>query len=534
MSQSEFGYLPSFESYYTGSAQRRASGEPPTQEGEPMNASQPQFPHSEGQAAQGEIQDRETTNASQAQAAEVIEKGQSEGRCEHVATEGQTPAQQSPSAEGVQGDQNEGQQMKTESMTSGLDNQDLVSRLGQQMNAGFVPVKTEAQEKENGMADLQKDAASAKQLTDSDAPSPSAESDYPSADSDCLQSSNLEGDAALSRYTPAEVVRTFVEKLLDMFRRKRQFTFLLIGRTGVGKSSIINSLMGEQVAPTDEFEPKTVTVDEYTFEHNGHSFVLIDTPGLCDALPSFKHDRKYMRKIADKLKSKQRDVDCVLYVTPLDETRVRADEQYAIKFLSKCLSEKLRREFWKHAVIVFTFADKVSPADFMNRLNRRKELIQKEIEKYAGKTAQKIPAVPVSNTGRKTPDGREWLGELFTAIVERSSRSGRCFFLSAMSQEVGGANGGKATKNHDRRSQELVPVRPSDDPTHGSNEINQPEPRIVLEEAQRQRVRKALVAGTVGMAAGAVLGTVFGGPIGTAIGAAVGGAFGAFLKWLFS
>jgi predicted GTPase len=530
MSQSEFGYLPSFESYYTGSAQRRAAGEHPTQEGEPMNASQPQFPHSEGQAAQGQIQDRETTNASQAQPAEVIEKGQSEGRCEHVATEGQTPAQQSPSAEGVQGDQNEGQKMKTESMTSGLDNQDLVSRLGQQMNAGLVPVITEAQEKENGMADLPKDAASAKQFTDSDAPNPSADSDYPSADSDCLQSSNLEDDAALSMYTPAEVVRTFVEKLLDMFRRKRQFTFLLIGRTGVGKSSIINSLMGEQVAPTDEFEPKTVTVDEYTFEHNGHSFVLIDTPGLCDALPSSKHNHKYMRKIADKLKSKQRDVDCVMYVTRLDDTRVLADEQYAIKFLTK----KLGKKFWKHAFIVFTFADKVSPQDFANRLKRRQELLQKEIKKYAGKVAETIPAVPVSNTDRQTPDGKEWLGELFTAIVERSSRSGRCFFLSAMSQEVGGANGGKATKNQDRRSQELVPVRPSDDPTHGSNEINQPQPRIVLEEAQRQRVRKALVAGTVGMAAGAALGTVFGGPIGTAIGAAVGGAFGAFLRWLFS
>jgi hypothetical protein len=103
-----------------------------------------------------------------------------------------------------------------------------------------------------------------------------------------------------------------------------------------------------------------------------------------------------------------------------------------------------------------------------------------------------------------------------------------------MSQEVGGANGGKATKNHDSRSQELVPVRPSDDPTHGSNEINQPEPRIVLEEAQRQRVRKALVTDTLGMVAGAVLGTLFAGPIGTAVGVAVGKAFGAFLRWLFS
>jgi hypothetical protein len=166
-------------------------------------------------------------------------------------------------------------------------------------------------------------------------------------------------------------------------------------------------------------------------------------------------------------------------------------------------------------------------------LKRRKELLQKEIEKYAGKVARKSQQSRYPTLTGKHPMGREWLGELFTAIVERSSRSGRCFFLSAMSQEVGGANGGKATKNHDRRSQELVPVRPSDDPTHGSNEINQPEPRIVLEEAQRQRVRKALVAGTVGMAAGAVLGTVFG-PIGTAIGAAVGGAFGAFLRWLFS
>jgi ribosome biogenesis GTPase A len=244
------------------------------------------------------------------------------------------------------------------------------------------------------MADLPKDAASAKQFTDSDAPNPSAESDYPSADSDCLQSSNLEDDAALSMYTPAEVVRTFVEKLLDMFRKKRQFTFLLIGRTGVGKSSIINSLMGEQVAPTDEFEPKTVTVDEYTFEHNGHSFVLIDTPGLCDALPSSKHNHKYMRKIADKLKSKQRDVDCVMYVTRLDDTRVLADEQYAIKFLTSA-ARNWAKNFGSMRSSSLRLRTRLVLQDFANRLKRRQELLQKEIKKYAGKTSSEtIPAVP--------------------------------------------------------------------------------------------------------------------------------------------
>lgn len=177
------------------------------------------------------------------------------------------------------------------------------------MNTEPFPVNTEPQEKENAMADLQKRVAPQKS-THSDAPSPPAQPG-------CFQPSTSQGKVARSRYTPIEAVKTFVEKLLDMLRKKRQFMFLLIGRTGVGNSSIINSLMGEKVAPTDDYEPATATVEEYKFEHAGQNFVVIDPPGLCDALPGLKRDDKYMREIASKLISKTCDVDCVLYVPPL-------------------------------------------------------------------------------------------------------------------------------------------------------------------------------------------------------------------------
>lgn len=67
--------------------------------------------------------------------------------------------------------------------------------------------------------------------------------------------------------------------------RNRKLTFLVIGRTGWGKSSTVNSLLGQDVCPVGEDEPTTLKVNRHDFRINGIECSIFDTPGLCDAPP---------------------------------------------------------------------------------------------------------------------------------------------------------------------------------------------------------------------------------------------------------
>ena len=62
-----------------------------------------------------------------------------------------------------------------------------------------------------------------------------------------------------------------IRKLASVFNEasKREFTFLMLGRTGVGKSSTVNTLIGQQIAEVGDFRPTTFTVRFYQSQIQG-------------------------------------------------------------------------------------------------------------------------------------------------------------------------------------------------------------------------------------------------------------------------
>lgn len=283
--------------------------------------------------------------------------------------------------------------------------------------------------------------------------------------------------------------------------QKRGLAFLLVGRTGVGKSSTINSLLGAQIAPVGEFAPTTAEVKAYFGRVNEVDFTVVDTPGLCDDLEEAGNDERYLLEIHAKSPA----LDCVWFVTQLDDTRVTSDEKRAIKMLS----ERFGADLWKHAVLVFTHAAAIGVDRYERVLSERTRLLRQEVARWTSQDlAEAIPTVAVDNTTPLTPDGQPWLGELFTTVVERIGDESTVPFLLAMAKSIA----------------------PDREARSGGSSA----PRIALNEGQKERVSEKADSGVIagGVMAGAAIGALVGGPVGGIIGGAIGAAVGlwAYLK----
>jgi hypothetical protein len=121
------------------------------------------------------------------------------------------------------------------------------------------------------------------------------------------------------------------------------------------------------------------------------------------------------------------------FVTELDAVRVTSDEKRGIKLIP----EALGGDVWSRSLIVFTFADKVEASEFEDDLSERTELIREEIRKYSPHHVDEIPSVAVSNKDPTFPNGKKWLGELFTQVFVRSSTERSFYFFDSMKNDIG-------------------------------------------------------------------------------------------------
>ena len=267
------------------------------------------------------------------------------------------------------------------------------------------------------------------------------------------------------------------------------FGFMLVGRTGVGKSSTINSLMGEQVAEVGDAEPTTFEVSSYRLRNSGVDFTIWDTPGLCDALDN-ANDQEYMKQIAEYVD----EVDCLWFVSRLDETRLSSDEQYALLLITNTLG----KEIWDRALIVFTHACNWSvETRFEEALRERTQVVKDYIEKITEKKQVFLSSVAVDNAYESLPNGQPWLPELFTRVIEQASNRGSIAFAASVGKEASSKSGDTG-------------------------------PRINLNEHQKKRVELKLRGLLAATGAGAIAGGFFG-PGGAVVGGIVGAAL-AFWK----
>ncbi|CAF1077553.1 unnamed protein product [Didymodactylos carnosus] len=125
-----------------------------------------------------------------------------------------------------------------------------------------------------------------------------------------------------SEATSDEIVELYLQnprfsaKFLKQIERTGNINrVLVIGQTGVGKSSLINLMAGEHVAPmSDSAVGCTFDFNVYQVEYNEEMYELIDTIGLNEGSKGTVTHKDALKKLVRFIKQNKRGFNCVIFV----------------------------------------------------------------------------------------------------------------------------------------------------------------------------------------------------------------------------
>ena len=127
------------------------------------------------------------------------------------------------------------------------------------------------------------------------------------------------------------------------------FGVLVIGRTGAGKSTLINNLLGKEVASVGHtLKSETPTVNPHEGMVEGVPIAVYDTPGLGD-IKGEEEEAKHLCMMKDLLENGK--IHLVIYCFQMNKTLMISSHVGPLRKYHKIGVD------WKRSVIALTFAD---------------------------------------------------------------------------------------------------------------------------------------------------------------------------------
>ncbi|KAL0286143.1 UNVERIFIED_CONTAM: Translocase of chloroplast, chloroplastic [Sesamum angustifolium] len=203
---------------------------------------------------------------------------------------------------------------------------------------------------------------------------------------------------------------------------------LVLGKTGVGKSSTINSILGGSKVTTNAFRPATNKVQEIVGIVNGIRVSFIDTPGL---LPSSTNSDSKNRKILHSVKRfiRKSRPDVILYFERLDLISMG----YCDFPLLKLVTDILGPAIWFSTNIVMTHSSAALPegqngypVSYDSYVSYCTQVVQHHIHQAIYDTKLENPVIlvenhpycKVDNSGKKIlPNGQVWMTQFMFLCI---------------------------------------------------------------------------------------------------------------------
>jgi small GTP-binding protein len=157
---------------------------------------------------------------------------------------------------------------------------------------------------------------------------------------------------------------------------------LLFGRTGAGKTSVVNALLGMQLLETNRVASTTRSIRGVPMTMGGVNMTLVDTPGIGEVLTS----SQYRHGLVDWFQKNSKDVGLLVLVLQADSKAHSEDSKILKEFRKVSPSCPL--------LIVLNQVDKLPPSrgeelsetwlEESKRSQPKAVLIQKKIDIVAG------------------------------------------------------------------------------------------------------------------------------------------------------
>ncbi len=215
------------------------------------------------------------------------------------------------------------------------------------------------------------------------------------------------------------------EELKEWIQSSSSVNIFVTGRTGAGKSTLVNAMIGQKLAEEGgELDPMTSEVTCYETTVSGVRVKVWDSPGLQDGTG---REAEY---IAD-MKAKCTDIDLCVFCVSISTTRFTSDSK-EVKALEK-LTDAFGHSLWDHAVIALTYANELEMINDDMMLARHKEDKEELSKLFKYKIAEWVDKIKatLNDVVKVSPHCSEALPIIPTGFRDPSSLPDRDHWLSS-------------------------------------------------------------------------------------------------------